>query len=109
RRLARRYMARERPDHTLQPTALVHEAYIRLADIRSAQWENRVHFFAMSAQVIRRVLVDFARTRECRKRGRSHQRLDLDACLNLGQRHDASLMALDDALTTLASVDARKC
>ena len=109
RRLARRYMANERRSHTLQPTALVNEAYMRLADFRSLDWKNRVHFFAISAQVMRRVLVDFARARESRKRGRSHQKVDLDAIADLGQQHDASLIALDDALATLASVDSRKC
>src|SRR5262245_5632915 len=69
RRLARLYMGRERRDHTLQPTALVHEAYMRLADFQHLHWKNRVHFFAISAQVMRRVLVDFARSRERRKRG----------------------------------------
>jgi RNA polymerase sigma-70 factor, ECF subfamily len=109
RRLARRYMARERPDHTLQPTALVHEAYMRLADFRSLRWKNRIHFFAISAQVMRRVLVDFARSRERRKRGGTPQRLSLDECADLGAHHDAALLALDDALNTLASEDARKC
>src|SRR5438105_772817 len=110
RRLARHYMARERPDHTLQPTALVHEAYMHLADLRHLHWKNRVHFFAISAQVMRRVLVDFARSRERRKRGGTQrQRLSLDECVNLGERHDAALIALDDALTALASADARKC
>ena len=109
RRLARHYMARERPDHTLQPTALVHEAYMRLADFRNLQWKNRTHFFAISAQVMRRVLVDFARSRERRKRGGSPQRLSIDECANLGAQHDASLLALDDALSALASEDARKC
>jgi RNA polymerase sigma factor (TIGR02999 family) len=102
-------MARERPGHTLQPTALVHEAYMRLADFRSLQWKNRVHFFAISAQVMRRVLVDFARSRERRKRGGTPQRLSLDECANLGAQHDAALLALDDALAALASEDARKC
>ena len=109
RRLARRYMVRERPDHTLQPTALVHEAYMRLAEFRSLHWKNRIHFFAISAQVMRRVLVDFARSRERRKRGGTPQRLSLDECANLGVHHDAALLALDDALTALASQDARKC
>lgn len=109
RRLARRYMARERPDHTLQPTALVHEAYLRLADFRHLHWKNRIHFFAISSQVMRRVLVDFARSRERRKRGGSSQRLSLDKFANLGTQHDAALLALDDALTALASEDARKC
>ncbi|HXR24609.1 MAG TPA: sigma-70 family RNA polymerase sigma factor [Candidatus Binataceae bacterium] len=109
RRLARHYMGRERPDHTLQPTALVHEAYMRLADFRNLNWKNRIHFFAISAQVMRRVLVDFARARERRKRGGTSQRLSLDDCANLGTHHDAALLALDDALNALASADARKC
>ena len=109
RRLARHYMARERPDHTLQPTALVHEAYMRLANFRKLNWKNRIHFFAISAQVMRRVLVDFARSRQRRKRGGTSQRLSLDECVNLGTRYDAGLLALDDALNTLASEDARKC
>ena len=109
RRLARHYMGRERPDHTLQPTALVHEAYMRLAGLHNLHWKNRVHFFAISAQVMRRVLVDFARSRERRKRGGTPQRLSLDECANLGAHHDAALLALDDALNALASEDARKC
>ena len=109
RRLARHYMARERPDHTLQPTALVHEAYLRLANFRDLHWKNRVHFFAISAQVMRRVLVDFARSRERRKRGGTSQRVSLEECGNLGVGHDASLLALDDALNALALEDARKC
>jgi RNA polymerase sigma factor (TIGR02999 family) len=109
RRLARRYMARERPDHTLQPTALVHEVYLRLADLRNLHWKNRLHFFAISAQVMRRVLVDFARSRERVKRGGTPQRLSLDECANLGAHHDAALLALDDALNALAQQDARKC
>jgi len=108
RRLARHYMARERRDHTLQPTALVHEAYMRLADFQRLHWKNRVHFFAISSQVMRRVLVDSARSRERRKRGGNPERLSLDECPNLGQQHDAALIALDDALTALASSDARK-
>src|SRR6201981_1384359 len=87
RRLARRYMARERPDHTLQPTALVHEAYLRLANFRTLHWKNRIHFFAISAQVMRRVLVDFARSRVRRKRGDAAQRVSLDEIANLGAQH----------------------
>jgi RNA polymerase sigma-70 factor (ECF subfamily) len=103
-------MACERRDHTLQPTALVHEAYMRLADLQHLHWKNRVHFFAISAQVMRRVLVDFARSRERRKRGGSYQRLSLEDCVNLGEQHDTALIALDDALNNLASSDAiRKC
>jgi len=108
RRLARHYMARERRDHTLQPTALVHEVYMRLADFQHLHWKNRVHFFAISAQVMRRVLVDFARSRERRKRGAGYQHITLEDCVNLGEQHDAAIVALDDALTTLASSDPRK-
>ena len=109
RRIARHHMARERRDHTLQPTALVHEAYLRLADLQRLHWKNRIHFFAISSQIMRRVLVDSARSRERHKRGGDPQRLSLDACANLGQQHDAALIALDDALTALAASDARKC
>jgi len=109
RRLARHYMARERRDHTLQPTALVNEAYLRLADLQRLHWQNRIHFFAISSQVMRRVLVDSARSRERHKRGGDPQRLSLDECPNLGQQHDAALIALDDALNALAASDARKC
>ena len=105
---AQHYMRSERPDHTLQPTALVHEAYMRLADFHNLNWKNRVHFFAISAQVMRRVLVDFARSRERRKRGGTAQRLSLEDCANLGTHHDAALLALDDALHALAAEDARK-
>ena len=109
RRLARRYMARERCDHTLQATALVHEAYIRLADLQHLHWKNRVHFYAISAQVMRRVLVDFARSRERQKRGGNSKPLSLEDCIEIGEQHDAALIALDDALTELASADPRKC
>ena len=109
RRLARNYMAHERPDHTLQPTALVHEAYMRLADFRSLHWKNRIQFFAISAQVMRRVLVDFARSRVRRKRTGVAQRVSLDELANLGAQHDAALLALDDALTALAAENPRRC
>src|SRR5579871_2641998 len=109
RRLARHYMSRERQDHTLQPTALVHEAYVRLADFRSLHWKNRIHFFAISAQVMRRVLVDFARSRLRHKRNVPGQRVSLDDAANFGVQHDASLVALDDALTALASEEPRRC
>ena len=109
RRLARHYMARERPDHTLQPTALVHEAYMRLTDFRNLHWKNRVHFFAISAQVMRRVLVDFARSRVRRKSSGPIRRVSLLEIANVGAQHDAALLALDDALTALAAQDPRKC
>jgi len=106
-RRACQHMARERPDHTLQPTALVHEAYMRLADFQRLHWKNRVHFYAISSQVMRHVLVDFARVRARQRRG-GRQRISLDECLNIGVQHDASLIALDDALNALASSDLRK-
>ena len=106
-RRACQYMARERPDHTLQPTALVHEAYMRLAEFQRLNWKNRVHFYAISSQVMRHVLVDFARVRARQRRG-GRQRISLDECLNIGTQHDASLIALDDALNALASSDLRK-
>jgi len=109
RRLARHYMSRERPDHTLQATALVHEAYMRLANLHDLEWKNRIHFFAISAQVMRRVLVDFARSRERRKRGGTPLRLSLDECADLGLPNDDGLLQLDDALNALAAEDARKC
>jgi RNA polymerase sigma-70 factor (ECF subfamily) len=109
RRLARHYMDRERPDHTLEPTALVHEAYMRLAGLHNLHWKNRIHFFAISAQVMRRVLVDFARSRRRGKRGGPPNRLSLDDCINLGVHYDAALLALDDALNALALEDFRKC
>ena len=81
RRLARRYMARERPDHTLQASALVNEAYLRLIDLKQMQWQNRAHFFAMSARVMRRILVDFARAKRNQKRGGGAPRVTLDEAL----------------------------
>jgi RNA polymerase sigma factor (TIGR02999 family) len=82
---------------------------MRLADFRSLHWKNRIHFFAISAQVMRRVLVDFARSRVRRKRGGAPRRVYLDEVANLGAQHDAALLALDDALSALAAADPRKC
>ena len=107
-RLAKRYMARERTGHTLQTTALVNEAYLRLVDLKSVRWQNRAHFFAISAQVMRRILVDFARSRNYQKRGGGARLVSFDEALNISQQQDADLIALDDALNTLASVDERK-
>ena len=107
RRVARRHMAHERPGHTLQATALVNEAYVRLIDVRQMQWQNRAHFFAMSARLMRRVLVDFARARHYQKRGGGARQVSLDEGL-LSTERGGDLMALDDALTALAAVDARK-
>src|SRR6266567_2637106 len=104
-RLARRYMASERPGHTLQTTALVHEAYLKLIDCRRMSWRNRVHFFAVSAQVMRRVLVDAARARRSMKRGGDMERISLDEAPVVSRENAADMMALDDALKALEAID----
>jgi len=106
-RLARRYMKRERPDHSLQTTALIHEAYIRLVDYRRMRWQNRAHFFAVSAQAMRRILVDHAR-RQNLKRGRGIHHLSLDDALAVGEEPPPDLVALDDALKALEQLAPRK-
>jgi RNA polymerase sigma-70 factor, ECF subfamily len=107
RRLARRYMRGERPGHSLQTTALVNEAYMRLVDYKGMQWQNRAHFFAVSAQLMRRILVEHAR-RHNLKRGGSVQHVSLDETAIVGGERAADLAALDDALDALARLDARK-
>ncbi len=107
-RLAHRYMLRERAGHTLQTTALVNEAYLKLGDAANVQWQNRAHFFAISAGLMRRILVDFARTRGSRKRGGDAHKVQLDeACVGSPGR-DGDLIALDSALTSLAAIDPRQ-
>jgi RNA polymerase sigma factor (TIGR02999 family) len=106
-RLARRYMKRERPGHSLQATALVNEAYMRLVDYKRMQWQNRAHFFAVSAQLMRRILVEHAR-RHNLKRGGEVQRVSLDEAAVVGGGRDLDLVALDDAMNALARQDARK-
>jgi RNA polymerase sigma factor (TIGR02999 family) len=108
RRVARRHMARERAEHTLQATALVNEAYMRLIDVRQVRWQNRAHFFAMSARLMRRILVDFARSRRYQKRGGGAQKVTLDEALVVSPEPGSDLVALDEALVTLAAVDERK-
>ena len=108
RRLARRYMYGERPNHTLQATALVNEAYLRLVDSRRVGWQNRAHFFAISAQLMRRILVDSARSRGYQKRGGGIPKVTLDEGLIGPQEKSRDLVALDDALKALCGVDARK-
>ena len=108
RRLARRHMGRERPGHTLQATALVNEAYLKLVDIRKVAWQNRAHFFAMSARLMRRILVDFARSRHYQKRGGGAQKVTFDEALIVSDERGGELVALDDALVALAAVDPRK-
>ncbi len=105
---ARRYMAGERPGHTLQTTALIHETYLRLVDSRKVKWQDRAHFHAVCAQLMRRILIDFARSRSYQKRGGAAVRVDFDEALHLTPQPDANLVALDDALTRLAKVDERK-
>jgi RNA polymerase sigma-70 factor, ECF subfamily len=107
RRLARRYMRGERPGHSLQTTALVNEAYTRLVDYKRMQWQNRAHFFAVSAQLMRRILVEHAR-RHNLKRGAGVQHLSLDEAATLAGARDADLVALDHAMNALARIDPRK-
>ena len=108
RRLARRYMFVERPGHTLQTTALVNEAYLRLVNVRQVNWQNRAHFFALSAQVMRRILVDSARAHRDQKRGGGNPKVTLDEAFMGPQEKGQDLVALDDALKALAEVDPRK-
>lgn len=107
RRLARRYMNQERSGHTLQTTALVNEAYLRLVDCKRMHWENRAHFFAVSAQLMRRILVDHAR-RHNLKRGRGIQHVSLEDTAVIGGDRAADLVVLDEAMQALARIDARK-
>lgn len=109
RRLAHSYLTRERPDHTLQTTALVHEAYIKLIDQRSVNWQNRAQFFAISAQAMRRILLDNARRHSAAKRGSGGQKLSLDEVGTIGSNDgNESLIALDEALQKLAAIDAEQ-
>lgn len=108
RRLARAYMARERREHTLQTTALVNEAYVRLVDARRVQWQDRAHFMGLAAKLMRRVLVDHARARGYRKRGGGGQKVALDEAMAVSPGFDVTLIDLDRALHALAAVDERK-
>jgi len=105
RRLARRYLRRERLDHTLQSAALVNEAYIRLVGQRFPEWENRAHFFGVAAQLMRQILVDHARNRNAAKRGAGAPRLTLDPAVGLPQERELDIVELDDALNKLAQLD----
>jgi RNA polymerase sigma factor (TIGR02999 family) len=107
-RLAHRYMARERPGHTLVTTALVNEAYLKLVETAHLNFRNRAHFFAVCSKLMRRILVEWARTRHAQKRGGAVPRLALDEALVVARQPDARLVALDDALQALAEFDARK-
>lgn len=108
RRLAKRHMRTERQDHTLQTTALINEAYLRLVDQKSVEWKDRSHFFAVSAQIMRHILVDHARKRQSDKRGAGAQKLPLDDATLQSQRKARELIALDEALNDLATMDARQ-
>ena len=107
-RLAHRYMSRERVGHTLQTSALVNEAYLRLVNWKDLHWENRAHFFAVSAQMMRRILVDFARDRQYLKRGGGALQVSLGEAESLTACRTSDLVALDEALTALSEVDPRK-
>lgn len=107
-RTAHRYMARERPDHTLQTTALVNEVYLRLVDTRGVTWQDRAHFFGICARLMRRVLTDFARSKRYLKRGGRSPHIALDEALVVSPQPRADLVALDDALNELFKHDPRK-
>lgn len=107
-RAAQRYMARERTEHTLQTTALINEAYLRLVDFQHISWQNRAQFFGICSQLMRRILVDFARARGSQKRGADGVHLPLDEGLIVSREPRADLIGLDDALKALAAVDERK-
>jgi len=108
RRLAADYLKRERPEHTLQPTALVHEAFLRLVNQRNVDWKGRSHFFAVGAQAMRRILVDHARRKKRDKHGGGRHRIALDDQMTISKRSDEDLIAIDDALQELAELDPRQ-
>jgi len=108
RRIARGYMHGERPDHTLQPTALVHEAYLRLVGQRTVEWRDRTHFFAVAAQLMRRILVDHARARQTAKREGAHHAIPLEEAFVFSEEQSGELVSLDEALSRLAQFDARQ-
>jgi RNA polymerase sigma factor (TIGR02999 family) len=105
RHLAHNFLYSERPDHTLQTTALVHEAYLKLIDQRDARWQNRAHFFAIAAQAMRRILIDSARRRSAAKRGGRGEKLSLDEAADIALEDESNLLDLDEALTELAKID----
>ena len=109
RRLAESYLRRERPDHTLQATALIHEAYLRLAVQHSVEWQNRSHFFGVAAHLMRLILTDHARAAHAAKRGGGGERVTFDEASIASTGHLENLLALEEALTLLAAVDERRC
>jgi RNA polymerase sigma factor (TIGR02999 family) len=108
RHIAAAYMRRERPGHTLQPTALVHEAYLQLVDQTRVNWQSRAHFFGVASRLMRRILVDHARSHLAEKRGGSAQKLSLDEAIGVSRKREVALDALDDALNTLSEIDPRQ-
>jgi RNA polymerase sigma factor (TIGR02999 family) len=109
RRLAGRHMRHERAGHTLQASALVNEAYLRLIEVKHVQWQNRAHFFAMASRVMRRILVDAARAKGYQKRDAGGQRVSLDEAVAVADTPSHDFVALDDALNALEAIDPRKC
>ena len=109
RRVARRHMRHERPGHTLQASALVNEAYLRLIEINQVQWQNRVHFFAVASRLMRRILVDAARAKAYQKRDAGGPKVSIDEAVEVPDTPTPDFAALDDALNALEAVDARKC
>ena len=107
-RMANRYMKRERQDHTLQTTALIHEAYVRLVDQKNVHWANRAHFFAISAQIMRRILIDHARGHAYAKRGGGAQKVSLDETAIVASGPASNMLLLDEALNRLAEMDPRR-
>lgn len=107
-RLAKRYMSKERPDHLLQTSALINEAYVRLIDWKAVRWQNRAHFFGVAAQMMRRILVDFARQRPKVDKDVEALNISLDEAMTVTAEKDADLLALDEALKSLATIDERK-
>ena len=108
RRLAHHHMRRERPGHSLQTTAIVNEAYLQLIDQRDVQWQNRAHFFGIAAHLMRRVLAGYARSRHCAKRGGGARQVSLNEAIIVSEERAADMVALDDALNSLANIDERK-
>ena len=109
RRLAGRHMRHERPGHTLQASALVNEAYLRLIEVKQVHWQNRAHFFAMASRLMRRILVDAARAKGSQKRNAGGQKVSLDEAVAVAATPSQDFVALDDALNALEAVDPRKC
>ena len=108
RRQAARHLRRERREHTLQTTALIHEAYLRLVDQKNVRWQNRAHFFGIAAKLMRQILVDHARKHDAAKRGGMDIKLSLEEAMVMSEGPDMNLVALDEALTRLATIDPRK-